>query len=112
MENKKMLKNLLTVMLFVILICYSLIVFNYMENQSQEINLQNCYPDLLQVVDVSDGIVLFKNSNGFMYALETDMKDIFVGEFYNALLYNNNTKYVMDDIILDIHYERPDLFTY
>lgn len=71
------------------------------------------YAELLQVtnIDYSTNEITFKNSNGFVYNYTKYIDDICVGDYYNALMMESGKENdVRDDIIVNIRYERPDLF--
>ncbi len=80
------------------------------------ININNYYADLMYVEDVNynTNIIMFKNSSDmyFIYKMETEIEDIYVGDFYNVVFYNNETPEIADDEIINFRYERPDLFDY
>ena len=80
------------------------------------ININNYYADLMYVEDVNynTNIIMFKNSSDmyFIYKMETEIEDIYVGDFYNVVFYNNETPEIADDKIINFRYERPDLFDY
>ena len=71
------------------------------------------YAELLQVtnIDYSTNEITFKNSNGFVYSYTKYIDDICVGDYYNALMMESGKENdVRDDIVVNIRYERPDLF--
>lgn len=80
------------------------------------ININNYYADLMYVEDVNynTNTIMFKNSSNmyFIYKMETEIEDIYVGDFYNVVFYNNETPEIADDEIINFRYERPDLFDY
>lgn len=87
------------------------------ETYAKEENpMEHYYPDLLYIqdIDYKNNTIYFKNSNDikFIYVMDTEPDDIYVGEFYDAILYDNDTPEVMDDTIVKIHYERVDKFDY
>ena len=78
-----------------------------------ETDNQKYYADLLQVtnIDYSTNEITFKNSNGFVYNYTKYIDDIYVGDYYNALMMESGKENdVRDDIVVNIRYERPDLF--
>lgn len=109
-----------------ILICFLCALFVFMlfalANVSREtsnnnkININNYYADLMYVenVNYNTNTIMFKNSNDvyFIYKMETEIEDIYVGDFYNVVFYNNETSEIADDEIINFRYERPDLFDY
>ena len=71
------------------------------------------YAELLQVtnIDYSTNEITFKNSNGFVYSYTKYIDDIYIDDYYNALMMESGKENdVRDDIIVNIRYERPDLF--
>lgn len=79
---------------------------------------QDTYSKLMRVVDCqyndndndNDTVcVILQDCLGFTYHYDTQNGDIWEGEYYTAILDNNNTEYIMDDIVLKIKYERVDL---
>ena len=81
-----------------------------LNNQNSE---NNYYAELLQVtnIDYSTNEITFKNSNGFVYNYTKYIDDIYVGDYYNALMMKSGKENdVRDDIVVNIRYERPDLF--
>ena len=71
------------------------------------------YAELLQVADIdySTNEITFKNSNGFVYTYTEYIDDIYIGDYYNALMMESGKENdVRDDIVVNIRYERPDLF--
>lgn len=70
------------------------------------------YPRLMQVVDVNEETreVKLITSSGFTYKVVWDDLDVTVGEYYNCIMDDNGTRQIVDDTIVDIRYERPDLF--
>lgn len=71
------------------------------------------YAELLQVtsIDYSTNKITLKNSNGFVYTYTEYIDDIYVGDLYNALMMESGKENdVRDDIVVNIRYERPDLF--
>ena len=85
-------------------------------SNNNKININNYYADLMYVEDVNydTNVIMFKNSNNiyFIYKMETEIEDIYVGDFYNVVFYNNETSEIADDEIINFRYERPDLFDY
>lgn len=87
------------------------------ETYAKEENpMQHYYPDLLYIqdIDYSNNTIYFKNSNDkeIIYVMDVEPDDMYIGEFYDAILYDNNTPEIMDDIVVKIHYERVDNFDY
>ena len=81
-----------------------------LNNQNSE---NNYYAELLQVtnIDYSTNEITFKNSSGFVYNYTKYIDDIYVGDYYNALMMESGKENdVRDDIVVNIRYERPDLF--
>lgn len=71
------------------------------------------YSDLLQIADIDyeNNIITFRNSNGFVYIYQHELVDECVGDFYNALMLRTGIENdVRDDMVIEIYYERPDLF--
>lgn len=83
---------------------------------NNKININNYYADLVYVenVNYNTNTIMFKNSSDiyFIYKMETEIEDIYVGDFYNVVFYNNETPEIADDEIINFRYERPDLFDY
>ena len=78
-----------------------------------ETDNQKYYAELLQVanIDYSTNEITFKNSSGFVYNYTKYIDDIYVGDYYNALMMESGKENdVRDDIVVNIRYERPDLF--
>ena len=81
-----------------------------------ETDNQKYYADLLQVIDIDniDNEITFKNSNGFIYIYDYNNEidsDVCIDDYYNALMMESGKENdVRDDIIVNIRYERPDLF--
>lgn len=95
--------------LSVIILGYSL----FSKIFKNETDNQKYYADLLQVIyiDDIDNVITFKNSNGFIYIYQEEIEDIDVGDFYSCLMMESGIKNnVRDDVIIDIWYERPDMF--
>ena len=85
-------------------------VTSLLNNQNSE---NNYYAELLQVtnIDYSTNEITFKNSSGFVYNYTKYIDDIYVGDYYNALMMKSGKENdVRDDIVVNIRYERPDLF--
>lgn len=81
--------------------------------------LSGYYPQLLKVeylqwdskTYTGKAILTTSNTGGFKYFLETNIDDMCVGDFYVAIMYDNNTpNNIEDDSIVKLHYCRPDLF--
>ena len=82
----------------------------------------NYYPTLLQVVYVNydpntdTGYAVLSLNNyiidGYKYITTNPayIWDMWVGDFYAAIMYSNGTQHIMDDTIVSLHYVRPDLF--
>lgn len=85
-------------------------------SNNNKININNYYADLMYVenVNYNTDTIMFKNSSNmyFIYKMETEIEDIYVGDFYNVVFYNNETSEIADDEIINFRYERPDLFDY
>lgn len=83
---------------------------------NNKININNYYADLMYVenVNYNTNTIMFKNSSDiyFIYKMETEIEDIYIGDFYNVVFYNNETPEIADDEIINFRYERPDLFDY
>ena len=78
-----------------------------------ETDNQKYYAELLQVtnIDYSTNEITFKNSSGFVYNYTKYIDDIYIGDYYNALMMESGKENdVRDDIVVNIRYERPDLF--
>lgn len=83
---------------------------------------ENTYPVLLQVTavqglghddasDIHDGyLVCLKNAHGFVYRVHMEDGDMELGDYYSCIMSDNGTPQIMDDIVIDYKYERPDLF--
>ena len=69
------------------------------------------YSNLFQIVetDREQDVVTVVDSNGFEYQF-TEVEDLEVGDFLTAVMDDNGTEEVFDDIIVSVRYERPDLF--
>lgn len=100
--------------LFVFLL-FDLAIVSRETSNKNTININNYYADLMYVEDVNynTNIIMFKNSSDmyFIYEME-NIEDIYVGDFYNVVFYDNNTSEIADDEIINFRYERPDLFDY
>lgn len=85
-------------------------------SNNNKININNYYADLMYVenVNYNTNTIMFKNSSDmyFIYKMETEIEDIYIGDFYNVVFYNNETSEIADDEIINFRYERPDLFDY
>lgn len=103
-------KNLINLFCLIILAIVS--TFNGYIHGEQEVN--KTYSDLMIVteVDYESGLVTLENSNGFQFQYFDDMKDdITVGEYYNVtMLDSGKQKYIYDDKIINIRYERVNMF--
>ena len=81
-----------------------------------ETDNQKYYAELLQVtnIDYSTNEITFKNSNGFIYIYDYNNEidsDVCIDDYYNALMMESGKENdVRDDIVVNIRYERPDLF--
>lgn len=99
-------------LLSVIILGYSL----FSKIFKNETDNQKYYADLLQVIyiDNIDNEITFKNSNGFIYIYDYNNEidsDVCIDDYYNALMMESGKENdVRDDIIVNIRYERPDLF--
>ena len=101
-----------TIKVFFITILFMLFgtILSLLNNQNSE---NNYYAELLQVtnIDYSTNEITFKNSSGFVYNYTKYIDDIYVGDYYNALMMESGKENdVRDDIVVNIRYERPDLF--
>lgn len=110
-----------TILMWCIILFVVISYFTTSKNVSREtitpsVNLDNYYADLLYVEDVNydTNTIMFKNSNDiyFIYEMETEIEDVYVGDFYNVVFYDNNTPEIADDEIINFRYERPDLYDY
>lgn len=85
-------------------------------SNNNKININNYYADLMYVenVNYNTNTIMFKNSSNmyFIYKMQTEIEDIYIGDFYNVVFYNNETSEIVDDEIINFRYERPDLFDY
>ena len=85
-------------------------------SNNNKININNYYADLMYVenVNYNTNTIIFKNSSNmyFIYKMQTEIEDIYIGDFYNVVFYNNETSEIADDEIINFRYERPDLFNY
>lgn len=96
--------------LYITILFISLLLAIKDKNEHSE---NNYYAELLQVADIdySTNEITFKNSNGFVYNYTKYIDDIYIGDYYNALMMESGKENdVRDDIIVNIRYERPDLF--
>lgn len=71
------------------------------------------YSEILQVKNVNyeTGEIIFQDylGNIHLFVLE-GFDDIYTTEFYTCTMYKNKTEEIYDDIILNINYERLDLW--
>ena len=104
-------------LVFTILFIVTLLFFSDPIKASTN-NLSGYYPTLLQVKQVeynpiiNRGKAILEISSRYQYIIvEPDyLWDMYEGDFYTAIMYDNNTKYIANDIIIDLRYSRPDLF--
>ena len=63
-------------------------------------------------IDYEFWLVTLENSNGFQFQYFDDMDDdITVGKYYNVtMLDSGKQEYIYDDKIINIRYERVDMF--
>lgn len=117
----KKIQIVITILMWCIILFVVISYFTTPKNVSRETitprsNINNYYADLMYVEDVNynTNIIMFKNSSDvyFIYEMETEIEDIYVGDFYNVVFYNNETPEIADDEIINFRYERPDLFDY
>lgn len=84
------------------------------ENESNRHN--DTYSVLLKVTNIipdrNAGVycVTLVDSMGFEYYYESKDGDMCVNDYYTAIMDNEGTKYIYDDAIVSIRYERVDLF--
>lgn len=83
---------------------------------------ESTYAALLQVTavqglghddasDMEEGyLVCLKNCNGFVYHVHMEDGDFELGDYFSCIMGDNGTPEIMDDIVIDYKYERPDLF--
>lgn len=60
------------------------------------------YPTTMRVASIHDGIALVKTATG--YAYEIDAEDYMEDELVSAIMFDNGTPEVTDDIILSTQY--------
>lgn len=86
--------------------------FNGYIRGKQEVN--KTYSDLMIVteIDHESGLVTLENSNGLQYSYYDNMEDdITIGEYYNVtMLDTGKQNYIYDDEIVNVRYERIDMF--
>lgn len=107
MEKNHKIKNNI-IIFFIIFISFIVILLSNNKNSEYDY-----YAELLKVTEINykTNEVTFKNSNGFIYIYNKIDPDIFIGNYYNALMKKSGKENdVRDDIIVNIRYERPDLF--
>ena len=72
------------------------------------------YSDLMVVteIDYESGLVTLENSNGIQYSYYDNMEDdITVGEYYDVTMFDaGKENYIYDDEVVNIRYERVDMF--
>ena len=118
MKMKKRIEKIMSCFVYVLALVWilSVIILGYSlfsKISKNETDNQKYYADLLQVtnIDYSTNEITFKNSNGFVYNYTKYIDDIYIGDYYNALMMESGKENdVRDDIIVNIRYERPDLF--
>ena len=105
----------------IIIAILSLLVVLGFLNKSNDFKITNCvgsneneiYSEILQVknVDYETGEIIFHDylGNKYLFVLK-GFYDIFETEFYTCTMYKNKTEEIYDDIILNIKYERLDLW--
>ena len=71
------------------------------------------YPTVLEVIAVNytDDIVYFENSVHYQYSI-VGADDICVGDAYSAIMYDNGTPKIYDDIIVSLRYSSYGLIAY
>lgn len=67
------------------------------------------YSTLFRVDWIESNTATLIDCNGFTWEY-SDPDDMEVDDFYTAVMDDNGTDEIFDDIIVDLHYERPDLF--
>lgn len=72
--------------------------------------IQHYYSDLYKVIEIVGNKAVLKNCMGFTYTIVLSDKDIEIGDFFTAIVYDNKTPYIMDDQIVRLKYCRVDLF--
>ena len=60
------------------------------------------YPTTMRVASIHDGIALVKTATG--YAYEIDAEDYMEDELVSAIMFDNGTPGIKDDIILSTRY--------
>lgn len=113
-KNENRFSNLMWDFLFIcIIVVFHVCVLISVIKLNATTNKNEYYSDLLQITDIDyeNNIITFKNSNGFVYIYQHELVDECVGDFYNALILKTGIENnVRDDTIIEIYYERPDLF--
>lgn len=67
------------------------------------------YSRLFQVIDIDHDVVTIVDSEGNMFQFE-DADDWEVDDFLTAIMFDNDTDWIDDDVILKTTFERPDMF--
>ena len=60
------------------------------------------YPTTMRVTSIHDGVALVKTATG--YAYEIDAEDYMEDELVSAIMFDNGTPEITDDIILSARY--------
>lgn len=67
------------------------------------------YSRLFQVIDIDNDVVTIIDSEGNVFQFE-DADDWEVDDFLTAIMFDNDTDWIDDDVIIKTTFERPDLF--
>lgn len=67
------------------------------------------YSRLFQVIDIDHDVVTIVDSEGNMFQFE-DADDWEVDDFLTAIMFDNDTDWIDDDVIIKTTFERPDMF--
>lgn len=67
------------------------------------------YSTLFRVVQIESNTATLVDCNGSSW-LYDEPEDMEVDDFYTAVMDDNGTDEIFDDIIVSLRYERPDLF--
>ena len=65
------------------------------------LTLQNTYPRAMEIVEIKDDIAICVDAVGYEWEF-TEPEDLFVGDIVICTMYDNKTKEIFDDKIVDV----------
>ena len=63
--------------------------------------LQNTYPRAMEIVEIKDNTAICVDAVGYEWEF-TDPEDLYVGDIVICTMYDNKTKEIEDDEIIDV----------